>query len=413
MPEVVTKMGSDEPTIGDAMPEIADRLDLPETPEPVTGLDVCAAGWSVAYPGDASPTSDEDAEAIALRLWGEGRKDEALAFLESRIGRDKAATGDDVPDSEAVASGSGASRALAIILSSQAVQAAASTDAAPTGHSVPEPSGRVINIAPEPRVGDMGRLRLIAGAGGVMRPGLLLAIALVAGSMGAGIAFWPDEDVAPLQTSIPPAKLDAAPAEPAVDVAVAATVAPRVIEIHAVPRPSTAPAPPDPQPAVEEPAGAESAPAAAQADFGPPAPVEAAQQPIVAAPAEPMPAALTPAEEPVQVARVPKARPPYVAPRTLPEMQEQREQVAVVEAPPPEMDYEYLAEADRGYRPEEYDYLPPELSERRAAAARYAAERRAAAEFQENGQPPVVLWEEPAFIVEGPVIPRAVRGFLP
>jgi hypothetical protein len=96
-------------------------------------------------------------------------------------------------------------------------------------------------------------------------------------------------------------------------------------------------------------------------------------------------------------------------------MQEQREreQVPVVEAPPPEMDYEYLAEADREYLPEGYDYLPPELSERRAAAARYAAERRAAAEFQENGQPPVVLWEEPAFVVEGPVIPRAVRGFLP
>ena len=408
---------------------------------PVIGLGSSAAGWSVAYSADglASPASDADWEAVALRLWGEGRKDEAVAFLERRIAEEKAQVGASPPGEPE----SRASRALALITSSPAPSL---TPPAATGVPLPalnvaeaaDTPGKLIHMAPEPRVDDARQLRRARTS----RPTWLMAAALLLGSVGFGSAFWSGDGGETTEPADPVELRAALPAERPQQVAAVAQAPAAAAPAVAKPLPVGAPlgavadeqAEPPP-----EPAELVRRPPAPRSQFGPPAP-EPKQQALAPsreparstarAPDESAPPAQA-VERPVQTARLPQPRPRYIPPQPAAEPDAPPEQVAIVEIPPLRPDYErslqrqaeywegrdYLPEDDEEdfaeeYDAEDFDYVPPRLAERRAAAARYAAARRREAQHMDRSQQHIIFREAPVFTIEAPGILDSARGLL-
>lgn len=405
------------------MPQETGRTGHDSGTEPAIGWDFGSAGWSVAYAAAPVYAADEGPEAIAMRLWSEGRREEALAFLEGRIARQRSQADGIAPVPAAAGSLARAGGALVPLAPAGGPEAPPPAETS----SPAEASGMLIHIAPEPRVGDAGRSRRAQTRG--IRPSLVMAAGLVVASMGIGAAFWRDSGRGPVETAEPAKPIAALPIERPEQTA-ALQSAPPSGESRAVDKAAAAPADlrggssggqdtPEPvaQPATaaaERPAVAESATRATPAEAAPPAAAEQAPRPVVTAGAEPAAPAASPEPAPraVATARLPNPRPRFAQPRPASPTYREPEELAAADMPPPgpEDEYDYPPETGDGYLPDaRYEDLPPALAQRRAAAERYAAaRRRAAAGRMEEPQGPVVFREAPVFTIEGPVILRGL-----
>lgn len=353
---------------GAAVPREAPR----SAGEPTAGAGERPGRGDPSLNEDAAAPSEGDPEALALALWNEGRKAEAIAVLEQQIARVKAPheAGSSPLQGELVETDG---RALALIApSAMAILQSAGSDRIASGHHahaaiVPaarpasrrEP-GEIIHFAPEPRPGRFGGVHWVdmrtdepprfARRAWVAALCLAMIPALAAGAM-----LWKGADRAEIES-----------AQPADGPSVAVREAPA--RPVAASRPDASPAStmdddvPDPAPAAVEPADA--------ADAGP-APAVAEDRtlgdaPQMAEPASPPPVA-EPTSPPEEVAaETPEPRVPTPRP-TMP---------TLFEAPG---DADMLAMRDSSPA-REYSDLPRALAERRAAAERYVAERRAVAE---------------------------------